>query len=197
MSTIRLFIAIELPDNVKGDLVRLQSRLKREVSETVFRWLRPENIHLTLVFLGEVPTDRLAELGVALKQAGAEHAPFQLRPSSLGGFPNLDRPRVLWAGLSDPSGTLHKLHKTLGRVLLPVGFPPEARPYTPHLSLAYAQRRAAGPDVKGAGERLNQLEIGDLEPFKVGGISLIRSQLSRNGPIYSKMAEAELVGMEV
>lgn len=194
MSTYRLFIAIEIPAHLQTALVELQNSLKQEVSETVFRWVRPEHIHLTLVFLGEVPTDQVPALTEAIQVAGQEHGPFSLAAHGLGGFPNLVRPRVLWVGLNDSTGALHKLHKTLGLVLAPLGFPAEARPYTPHLTLAYAHRRAAAREVKRAGDRLGQLQLHEIDHFEVASISLMRSQLKPSGPIYNHMAEAPLTG---
>ncbi|MFQ5610610.1 MAG: RNA 2',3'-cyclic phosphodiesterase [Anaerolineae bacterium] len=195
MSTYRTFIAIELPQHTRTALISLQHNLRREVGETVFRWVRPENFHLTLVFLGEVPAEQIPELAEALHAVAYEYSPFTLGVQGIGGFPNLKWPRVLWTGFNDSLGILTKLHKTLGPVLLSLGFPPEARPYTPHLTLAYAHKRAASREVKRAGMLLRRLQIDEVDQFGVSSISLMRSQLQPGGPVYTQLAQAPLVAV--
>ncbi len=130
---VRAFIAIELPESVKSFLVKISAELK--LCGGPVKWVRPEGIHLTLKFLGSVPSDLLPRIHEAALPLFREQKPTQLHVSGLGAFPHLRRPRVVWAGLEDPAGVLSPLVNSLETVLEPLGFPKEKRPFNPHLTL--------------------------------------------------------------
>jgi RNA 2',3'-cyclic 3'-phosphodiesterase len=130
---VRAFIAIELPESVKSFLVKISAELK--LCGGPVKWVRPEGIHLTLKFLGSVPSDLLPRIQEAALPLFKAQQPTQLHVSGLGAFPHLRKPRVVWAGLEDPAGVLSPLVTSLETVMEPLGFPKEKRPFNPHLTL--------------------------------------------------------------
>lgn len=130
---VRAFIAIELPESVKSFLMKISAELK--LCGGPVKWVRPEGIHLTLKFLGSVPSDLLPRIQEAALPLFGKQKPTQLHVSRLGAFPGLRRPRVVWAGLEDPAGVLSPLVNNLENVMEPLGFPKENRPFNPHLTL--------------------------------------------------------------
>jgi 2'-5' RNA ligase len=130
---IRAFIAIELPNNVKEFLEETSSRLKKCGADV--KWVRMSGIHLTLKFLGYVKTDIISIIQNELQPIFEEQRPFSLVISSLGAFPALAKPRVIWAGLNDPDKMVTPLVSRLEDILEPLGFKREKRPFTPHLTL--------------------------------------------------------------
>ncbi len=130
---VRAFIAIELPEPVKSFLRDVSAKLK--LCRANVKWVRPEGIHLTLKFLGSVSTDLLPRVQEAALPLFKEQKPTQLQVSGLGAFPDLRRPRVVWAGLEDPAGVLAPLVERLEAALEPIGFPRENRAFNPHLTL--------------------------------------------------------------
>ncbi|MDI7277312.1 MAG: RNA 2',3'-cyclic phosphodiesterase, partial [Anaerolineae bacterium] len=140
---VRTFVAIELDVDLRTTLGELQGRLRRAPLARLGRWVAPEGIHLTLKFLGNVPAGRVPELGEALRRACARIAPFEIAIAGLGCFPSYQRPRVLWVGVEEPTGSLERLYSAVERELERVGFRPEGRPFTPHLTLARVSDHAA------------------------------------------------------
>jgi RNA 2',3'-cyclic 3'-phosphodiesterase len=130
---VRAFIAIELPESVKSFLVKISAELK--LCGGPGKWARPEGIHLTLKFLGSVPSDLLPRIQEAALPLFKDQKPTHLNVSGLGAFPGLKRPRVVWAGLEDPAGVLSPLVNSLETLMEPLGFPKENRPFNPHLTL--------------------------------------------------------------
>jgi 2'-5' RNA ligase len=191
MEPVRCFIAIELPDEIKAGLKSIQAQLKSG-SQTSVKWVDPYGIHLTLKFLGNVAVDRMGEITGAMGETVQGVSPFQLEVKDLGVFPNLRRVQVVWVGVSGEVDKLARLQQRLESVLAGLGFAPEGRRFTPHLTLARV-RDQASPDER---QRLGQL-IADTRfeadyTFPVDAISLIRSQLSREGAIYSRISSVAL-----
>jgi len=190
MEPVRCFIAIELPEEVKAGLTRLQAKLK--ASQLRVKWVDPYGIHLTLKFLGNVAGDRISQITEAIEEAAQGVSPFHLEIKGLGVFPNLRRVQVAWVGVSGEVDKLLQLQKRLESNLAGLGFAPELRAFTPHLTLARV-RDQASPDER---QRLGQLISGTKfeadYSFPVEAISLIRSQLTREGAIYSQISSVKL-----
>src|SRR5918911_967122 len=171
---MRAFVAIfpppELQAAVTGALETVQ-RLDDKV-----RWLRPENIHLTLKFLGNVQEETLGNLGAALEETCARHKPFDIGLARLGAFPSARRARILWAGVDAGSDRLRALVTDLESALTPLGFEREKRAFTPHLTLGRVRSRPANFDDL-------PTTIGDLR-FRVRHIELMESTLSHKGATY-------------
>ena len=190
MEPIRCFIAVELPEEVKAGLTRLQAKLK--ASQLRVKWVDPYGIHLTLKFLGNVAGDRISQITEAIEEAAQGVSPFHLEIKGLGVFPNLRRVQVAWVGVSGEVDKLLQLQQRLESNLAGLGFAPELRAFTPHLTLARV-RDQASPDER---QRLGQLISGTKfeadYSFPVEAISLIRSQLTREGAIYSQISSVKL-----
>jgi 2'-5' RNA ligase len=190
MEQIRSFIAIELPTELKQELARLESQL-RAGNQPWVKWVKPDSIHLTLKFLGNIATDTTATITRAIKEATRGIEPFHLEVKELGVFPNLKRVRVAWVGINGQVDKLSLLQKRLESQLTPLGFTAESRPFTPHLTLARLGERASPDEQQGFGRLIasTSFEAGDIE---VRAISLMKSQLTRAGAIYTRISQVEL-----
>jgi 2'-5' RNA ligase len=194
METVRTFIAIELSPDVLARIGELQTRIKKDVPPSLVRWVRPEGIHLTLKFLGEVPADKIDAIAEAMQGACAPHPPFAVAIAGMGCFPNPRRPRVVWVGVDEPSGTLARLQRDVERAMKPLGFPPEGRKYSPHLTLGRVKGRAPAA-LQALGEYVSRAQV-HLGEMGVSSIHLIRSDLQPSGAVYSELASAPLRGPE-
>ena len=184
MEQVRSFIAIELPDKLKSSLTRLQAQLKSGKQPSV-RWVDPNSIHLTLKFLGNISVDRTGEITRAIETATQGISPFHLEVKGLGVFPHLRRVQVAWIGLSGDVERLNQIQQRLESELTPLGFAPESRSFTPHLTLARLRDQASPSERQSFGQLIANTRIEAIYDFNVDSIKLMRSQLTREGAIYS------------
>ena len=197
MTTVRVFTAIELSDEAGAQLTRLQSRLKGIAPPHTVRWTAPQNIHLTLHFLGDVATSHLEDAARAIGAAAAECPPFQLNLSNLGCFPNARRPRIVWVGVAGEVEILAELYKNLGGQLQQrIGFTPETRPYAPHLTIGRVKKGIPQRRLDQLGQMLAQEmpTVGHLVELPVTDLHLIQSDLKPDGPVYTSLARVKLNG---
>ena len=190
---IRSFIAIELPEEVKTGLRRLQTGLKLP-EHTFVKWVAPESIHLTLKFLGNISPAKVAEITRVMEQASQGVSPFQLEVTEVGAFPNMRQPRVLWVGIKGEIDTLVVWQQRIDKGLLPLGFAKETRPFTPHLTLARLREGCSPGDRRDFGEMVAKTPIEVSYKFNVNRLSLMKSQLLPGGAVYSRLAEVKLSG---
>jgi 2'-5' RNA ligase len=190
---LRLFVALDPPDAVRrrlgaiaGEMRRLAGRAAGEV-----KWVAPENVHLTLQFLGAVPEERVADVERAVAAAAAASRPLRLEVRGAGGFPSARRPRVLWAGVGGDVEALSALVAGLGRLLAPLGYPPEERSFSPHLTLGRARDARGAPGLGGA---LAHASADEGVPWLADALTLFQSRLSPSGPRYHVLARAPLGG---
>jgi 2'-5' RNA ligase len=189
----RLFVALEPPDPVRRRLAALADELRRaggRAGEEI-RWVPPANVHLTLQFLGAVPEERVPGVEAALRDAAREARPLSLAVRGVGGFPNARRPRVVWAGLEGDLAPLAAFVAGLGARLAKLGFPPEDRPFSPHLTLGRARDRRGAPGLAGALAGVSQEAPA---PWRAGEVVLFESHLSPRGPRYEAIARAPIGG---
>ena len=191
MITLRTFIAIELDEELLGHLVRVQDRLRTQVAPRSVRWVRPEGVHLTLKFLGDTLPDQVDAVKVALDRAASEVSPFTFTMGGVGCFPNTHRPRVVWVGLQEPTGTLSRLRDAVESHVAPLGFPTENRPFHPHLTLGRVQRYASKSEVRQVGEVVASSAVGTLDEMRVIRVSYIKSDLRPSGAVYTTLHEAQ------
>ncbi len=180
----RLFIAIELPSNVRRTLKDHIDHLRDAIPDARASWAREENLHLTLKFLGDMTLTSVERLSQATQRAASAVAPFEMIIGTSGAFPPNGQPRVLWIGIEDPAGELAVLHEVLEDQCVQAGFARENRPYHPHLTIARL-RQAQGA------RRLSQIhkEMGfDRESLAVNHLALIRSELLREGSRHTVVA---------
>lgn len=193
MEPVRAFIAIELPPAVRSALAGLQDCFKRSEPAPV-KWVDPGSIHLTLKFLGNIYADSIPKVSGAVSEAAREVPPFQLEIGKPGGFPNLRAPRVLWVGLRCNTDSLSVLQKNIESALVPLGFPREKKGFSPHLTFGRVREKASANDRNRLGEIAAALEVDSPLSFTVDSFNLIRSVLTREGPIYSRLHTFTLPG---
>lgn len=186
---MRTFIAINLSEEERNRVQRAARALR--TSDYPIRWVSPENVHLTLKFLGEVEERRAAELGEAVERAVAGADSFEMTARGFGAFPSNRRPRVVWVGI-EADERLSALFGKLESELEALGFEPETRTFKPHLTLGRARRKAGGRDFDGFEERVTSLEYEDR--FGVRSVDLMRSVLKPGGAEYSIVHAARLKG---
>ena len=148
------------------------------------RWVKPENVHLTLMFLGDVVEEDLARVTSILESVCGRHESFEVAPSGFGAFPSARRARILWAGVGEGAERLTALAHDVQRSLESLGFEPEKRPYRPHLTLGRARGR---PAVLGA-SGITPPGLG----FPVNSVELVESVLGEAGATYSTLASRAL-----
>lgn len=178
---MRTFVAIELPEEIRGALAAEQARFREAAADA--RWTRPEGIHLTLKFLGEVPENRVAGVEKALRQIG-RFEPFRIQVKGFGFFPEAARPHVFWAGV-DTSPSLAQLASRVEAVLAPLGFAPEKRAFSPHLTLVRFKVPRRQPKLQ---ELLAEQGDAVLGRFEVSEFFLWESKLTPQGAQYRKVA---------
>ena len=188
---LRLFVSVELPRHVRDALQASIEQLRSSLGGA-YRWVRPEAIHLTLRFLGDVETERVTELAAALGAAVGPLAAFELRLDGTGVFPNARAPSVVWAGLGGESAALVRLVAAVGTATAGVGEPAESRPYTPHLTLGRVRGRLGTRDTEALAASLRGLTYERTAPFRVDGVSLMRSEIGPGGARYTRLAYAPL-----
>ena len=189
--TVRSFVAIERPAGLKRALGELAARLKAAGPVPV-KWVEPAAIHLTLKFLGNIPVGRIDEVVRALETAAAGVPPFSLRVGELGVFPNVSRCRVAWVGLEGDLDTLSKLQQNVENQLTQLGFARESRAFTPHLTLARVRDRALPAERQRFGEAFTKTSLGAESVIEVREVSLMKSQLTPAGAIYSRLGSITL-----
>jgi len=192
MEQVRSFIAIELPDELKLELSQLVAQLKSGEQSWV-KWVDPYAIHLTLKFLGNVAVNKLGDITGAIEKAVQGIAPFRLEVKELGVFPNLRRVQVAWVGVSGEVDKLSQLQQRIESNLAPLGFIPESRSFMPHLTLARLRDQASLAERQRFGQLITGTRFKASHSIKVNAISLMRSQLTREGAIYSRISS---IGLE-
>ena len=191
MEKIRCFVAIELPPQIKAQLSALEERLKTG-RQPFAKWVNPSSIHLTLKFLGNVSTAKVPEIVEAISSTSEGKSPFNLQLGSLGAFPNWQRPRVVWVGMGGETAKLAGLQRDIETALSPLGFPPESRSFSPHLTLARFREGASPEERRGFAEHARAIGPDSPLLFEVDAVVLMRSQLTPSGAIYSRLANIEL-----
>ncbi|MFB0845878.1 RNA 2',3'-cyclic phosphodiesterase [Paenibacillus oleatilyticus] len=182
----RLFVAVPAPPSVISSAESWVLRLKDRF--TFAKWVLPQDLHLTLQFLGDVARDRTERIAQAIAQAAKDTAPFSLHFQGLGVFGKPNAPSVLWAGVQGEVEKLGQLQRRIVDAMEPLGFAAEKRPYKPHLTLA---RKFTGP----AGSHAAMLDVALPDewqtPWRVKETVLYRSRLGRR-PMYERVASFPL-----
>jgi len=192
---IRSFIAIGLSEEAKEGLASLKKELERDEHKFV-KWVDPGGIHLTLKFLGNIPSNRVTEITGAMEEAAQGFSPFHLEISGLGAFPNLRQARVLWVGIGGEVDKLSQLQQNIDSVLATLGFAREERSFVPHLTLARLRQNASPSERRSFGEVVGSAVFEDKYNVEVEAISLVRSQLTPAGAIYTCLSAVGLSHQE-
>ncbi|MEA3358179.1 MAG: RNA 2',3'-cyclic phosphodiesterase [Thermodesulfobacteriota bacterium] len=186
---IRSFLAFELAPDIKKQIETISKELRK--SNLPVRWVKPENIHLTLIFLGDVEENLIEDIKAKVNEVVREMESFKIRLKGAGVFPGLKRPRVVWVGLGGDIDRLSDLRDNLQSKLNALGFIPERRPFKPHLTLGRFKGRTKGENgLKNILERYYETksDISCLKEF-----ILFKSDLKPNGAEYTKIFTWTLV----
>ena len=186
MALIRTFLAVEISDEVRSRAVELIQSLST-LAEGV-RWVRPENLHVTLQFLGEVEDRELNDVCRGASRAAANVSAFSCDCGSVGAFPDLQRPATVWIGAKADSG-MGSLHEQVETAMAELGFPRERRPFKPHITLGRIRRRGGNQKLT---ELLDELSVGDYGTFPVKELVVFSSERQKGGPVYTALAHCPL-----
>jgi 2'-5' RNA ligase len=186
---MRLFIALELDEETRSELAEEIAHLAGHHPK--IRWVAPENLHVTLQFLGNVEDNAVPEICAAMDEAAAVSSPFDLEIRDLGCFPRPDRPRVVWAGCGIGSEQTVRLARDLGAVLEPIGFPPEKRAFTPHVTIGRVKQPGHAQGIETLLADPQTVLFGHMD---VPHMTLFMSETKREGPRYSPMYRCNLNG---
>ena len=180
---MRVFIAIDLPNEIRKQLKELQRELRPLASAA--RWVAPESIHVTLKFLGEVPEERMEQVDGAL--AGLTWKPFTISVHGVGFFPGARSPRVFWTGMEAP--TMQGLTEELDARMERLGFDKEKRKFRPHITLARSKTSRIDPSLVAASAKYEERDFGS---FTADRIYLFQSTMNPGGAVYTKVKEYAL-----
>ncbi len=193
MSVIRAFIAIDLSPEIRRRLEGVSKQLKDRLVDIPIRWVPVENIHLTLMFLGDVSINNLEMLKKILQNEVSAHHAFEFSVGGLGAFPTIRHPRVLWVGVEAPA-ELSNIQRGIETSVSRLGYAREDRPFSAHLTLGRVSRNATSKDTHLICEVLESTKIGFLGVAQVNKVHLMRSDLRPSGAIYTRIFEATLQG---
>jgi RNA 2',3'-cyclic 3'-phosphodiesterase len=190
--SLRLFVAIELPDEQKQALARLQDSMKiaaaKRFSYVRVRWTRPESMHITLKFLGATPPDRLESVVNALASAVSDSPAFNLSLANAGSFAGRRAPQVIIAGVSGQTKPLLELVERIDTALAAAGWPREKRDFRAHITLARLPEDLSNEARRAIAETASRVKLDSGHSWPVAHVSLMQSHLGREGAHYERIA---------
>ncbi|HKJ28097.1 MAG TPA: RNA 2',3'-cyclic phosphodiesterase [Anaerolineales bacterium] len=191
MSVIRSFIAVDLPESLFDSLSETSAQLQEMLDGMPIRWVPIENIHLSLKFLGDVSERNVSMLKEILQGEADNHNTFEISVGGFGVFPNVLRPRVIWVGVEAPD-ELVNLQRRIDMETARLGYAPDQREFTPHLTFGRVSRNASSNQVRKVSSLLRNFNLGFLGAARIEEVSLFRSDLGPDGAVYSKIYSAKL-----
>lgn len=179
---MRTFLAIEISEKLREQLVEIQKALKPKISPV--KWVEPENLHLSVEFLGDVEEAKIAEIAEVLEKIAVEVTPFELIPTQIVLIPSPRRPRVVAIGLRGDLEKFAELQDTIHNKLSALGF--RFKPgKPPHLTLGRIKKPLHSGQTNRFARFLEEMKLPEFEPLNCASITLFKSQLTRTGPIYT------------
>ncbi|HMO53647.1 MAG TPA: RNA 2',3'-cyclic phosphodiesterase [Tepidiformaceae bacterium] len=191
---VRLFVACEVPDDVKESIGEVIEDLRTRSGSAV-RWIRPEGVHVTLKFLGEVPTKKLPAVKLAIQEAVVGHSPFELEFSNIGTFGGREGLRLMWVGIAGDVLRLEALVRAVNAALAVVGFEPERRPFRPHLTLGRVRDEISTRHRAEIEVAVGKVTVPQVS-WRTAQVSLMRSRLTPQGATYEVLATFPLRVMQ-
>jgi RNA 2',3'-cyclic 3'-phosphodiesterase len=188
---MRAFVAMPVPDSVKREVVRAQNGFCSLLPRAEIRWVRPDQMHLTLRFLGEVDPARLDPLVAVTRTSCRNFSPFSLEVAQAGLFPHERRPRVLWVGLRGQTGPLQQLQAALEAALADFAEKQEDRSFSPHLTLARIKSLRPN-EVRALAARVQELQSLCLGGWQADRVEVMGSELRPEGSRYTCLASIQL-----
>ncbi|MDD5166551.1 MAG: RNA 2',3'-cyclic phosphodiesterase [Candidatus Omnitrophica bacterium] len=187
---MRTFIAIELPQKIKDALERLQNQLKTTGADV--KWVSPQNIHLTLKFLGEIDDKKIGEATKILEDNAKNEKTFPLRLASIGAFPKIDTPRVIWIGVAQGDSETKKIAGSLEDAFSKIGIPKEDRPFSSHITIGRVRSPQNRDKLVQELKTLADSSGKENLEFTADKITLFKSTLTPKGPLYEAFKIATL-----
>lgn len=184
--SLRAFVCVEPPPEVTDEIERYVAALRAFAPRGEYKWVSRAQLHLTLRFLGEAPARKAASMDRALRALGAPGA-FEITVAGGGGFPNLNRPRVLWMGVRDGLSALGELAGLVEEAAVSSGYERESRKFTAHLTLARLRGEGFVPEA--LKEALSEVGKPPAFSWRCRGFVLKRSVLTPSGPVYTNLGE--------
>ena len=191
MTTLRAFIAVEIPHTLRQAIRDNTDSLRRALGDSLVRWVPCDNLHVTLKFLGDISSANVGMLADMLTAEAGRVPPFPIRISGLGSFPTPKRARVLWVGLHAPAG-LAALQHGIESAAAKLGYEAQERPFSPHLTIGRVRQQATASDGQSIRQALERTQVGDLGETDVSSVHLYKSDLNRNGAVYTRLFSAHL-----
>lgn len=191
MSLLRAFIAIEIPPEIHSAIQKRTAALRSTLDASLVRWVPAGNVHLTLKFLGEVSPPNVELLARALEAEAAGGTPFELRLEGLGCFPSARRPRVVWIGVQAPA-ELERLQRGVEAAAARLGYPPEPRAFSPHLTIGRVRDHLSGGDLQAVRTALEGATVEALGTARIDALTLFKSDLRPAGAVYTRLCRAPL-----
>jgi RNA 2',3'-cyclic 3'-phosphodiesterase len=181
---LRSFIAVEIPVEIQSAIAQSIAPLIKTLPKPLIRWVDPQNVHLTLKFLGDVSSANLVRLAEAIKVEAASHEIFSMSVGGIGAFPTHGRARVIWIGLDAPPA-LAALQRGVDAVAAQLGYPTEERPFSPHLTIGRVAQNASAPDSQRIHAALDATKVGILGTVRVQAVHIFKSDLQPGGSVYT------------
>ena len=185
MERTRTFIALEIKEDLRKILVAVQQKIGAQTGG--IKWVKPDNMHLTLKFLGLTPEDKIGEISDILENTAGGLNSFAVSVSGFGAFPSRNNPKVIWAGLKADEA-LFKLQKKIELLLEPLGFSREKRLFSPHLTIGRVRDSSAKKKLKDAFENIQA----EIDSFEIKKITFYKSDLMPEGPVYTVLKSIQL-----
>jgi 2'-5' RNA ligase len=183
---LRSFVAVEIPSEIQSTIARAIAPLQKALPKPLIRWVAPKNVHLTLKFLGDASPDNLDRLAEALKSVALNQETFTFSLGGLGAFPTPRRARVIWIGLQVPVA-LKALLCGIESVAARLGYAPEGRPFSPHLTVGRVGKNVSGTDFQGIRKALEGVVVGALGTIRVDAVHIFKSDLLPGGSVYTNL----------
>lgn len=190
MSRLRAFIAVDLPLEIRQDIQFATSSLRRDTGSLI-RWVALENMHLTLKFLGEVPSENVEALTQMIHAQADSFISFDIHLTGIGSFPGPKRPRVIYIGIQAPAA-LEAFQRQLESATRRLGYNPEERAFAPHLTIGRVRQHISADDQQKIRRAIEESTIDSPGTARVNSVHLYKSDLKPNGPAYTKLFSAPL-----
>jgi len=191
MSLLRAFIAVEIPLEIHQAIEKQTAPIRAALNKSLVRWVPTDNIHLTLKFLGDVSPANIEMLAQLLNVEVGQHQPFEMEFGRLGAFPNPKRPRVIWIGIQAPAG-LEALQHGIEAATATLGYPPEKRPFSPHLTIGRVKQKVGSTGMQKIRSALEDTRVGSLGTARVTSVHLFKSDLKATGAVYTRLFSVPL-----
>ena len=192
MGHLRAFLASEVPTSFQDAILVATTDLRKNLGDDLIRWVPVHNVHLTLIFLGDISSTSLDLIKQMMTVEAAQVRAFEMQIEGLVSYPNPRRPRVLWVGLNAPVALTYLQH-ALEAAAARLGYAPEDREFSPHLTIGRVRQNVSPADQQKIRDALECTKVGNLGTVCVNGVHLFKSDLQPTGSLYTKLFSAPLL----